>query len=64
MDTSYLTNSSIARTQIMPQAVARMATRDRDAGRHQRHRTEQTLLYLIVDGYYPAFTAHLARQGK
>jgi hypothetical protein len=45
-------------------AAARTATRDRDAGRYQRHRPEQTLLYRIVDEYYPAFTAHLAAQGR
>ena len=38
----------------MPQAVARMASRDEDAGRYQRHRPEQTLLYRIVDECYPA----------
>ena len=41
-----------------------MATRDEDAGRYQRHRPEQTLLYQIVDEYYPVFTAHLAGQGR
>ncbi len=44
----------------MPQAAARMTARDRDAGRYQRHGPEQTLLYKIVEKYYPAFTAHLA----
>ena len=48
----------------MPHTAARMATRDRDAGRYQRHRPEQTLLYQIVEEYYPAFTAHLAEQGR
>ena len=48
----------------MPHTAARMATRERDAGRYQRHRPEQTLLYRIVDEYYPAFTAHLAEQDK
>ena len=48
----------------MPHAAARMATRDRDAGRYQRHRPGQTLLYRIVDEYYPAFAAHLAEQGR
>ena len=48
----------------MPHVAARMASRDRDAGCYQRHRPEQTLLYWIVDEYYPAFTAHLAEQGK
>jgi len=45
----------------MPHAAA---TRDRDAGRYQRHRPEKTLLYRIVDEYYPAFKAHLAAQGR
>jgi hypothetical protein len=36
-------------------AVARMASQDGDAGRYQRHRPEQTLLYQIVDEYYTAF---------
>ncbi|MCU7816237.1 MAG: transposase zinc-binding domain-containing protein, partial [Candidatus Thiodiazotropha sp. (ex Rostrolucina anterorostrata)] len=48
----------------MPHVAARMATRDEDAGRYQRHRPEQTLLYRIVDEYYPAFTAHLSEQGR
>ena len=48
----------------MPHVAARMATRDEDAGRYQRHRPEQTLLYRIVDQYYPAFTAHLTEQGR
>ena len=45
-------------------ASAKMATRDEDAGRYQRHRHEQTLFYQLVDEYYPAFTAHLAEQGR
>ena len=45
-------------------AAARMASRERDAGRYQRHRPEQTLLYQIVDEYYPALAAHLAEQGR
>jgi len=48
----------------MPQVSARMASRDENTGRYQRHRPEQTLLYRIVDEYYPAFTAHLAAQGR
>ncbi|HNL15326.1 MAG TPA: IS91 family transposase [Accumulibacter sp.] len=48
----------------MPYAAARTATRDRDAGRYQRHRPEQTLLYRIVEKYYPVFTAHLAARGR
>ena len=45
-------------------AVARMASEDGDAGRYQRHRPEQTLLYQIVDEYYPAFAVLIADQGK
>jgi ribosomal protein S27E len=45
-------------------AAARMASRERDAGCYQRHRPEQTLLYQIVDEYYPAFAAHLSEQGR
>jgi hypothetical protein len=48
----------------MPHVAARMASRERDTGRYQRHRPEQTLLYQIVDEYYPAFAAHLAEQGR
>lgn len=45
-------------------AAARTATQDWDAGRYQRHRPEQTLLYQIVEQHYPAFTAHLAERGR
>ena len=49
----------------MPQVAAvKMATRDPDAVRYQRHWSEQTLLYQIVDVYYPAFTALMAEQGR
>jgi hypothetical protein len=42
-----------------------MASRERDGGRYQRHQPEQTLLYQIVDEYYPAFAAHwLNRAGN
>ena len=44
----------------MPYVAARMASRDVDAGRYQRHRPEHTLLYQIVDEYYPAFAALMA----
>jgi len=48
----------------MPCAAARTAPRDVDAGRYQRHRPEQTLLFQIVDEYYPAFAALMAEQGR
>ncbi|WP_354143117.1 recombinase family protein [Escherichia coli] len=46
----------------MPHVAARTASRDRDTGRYQSHRPEQTLLYQIVDEYYPAFAAQLHQQ--
>ena len=48
----------------MPHAAARMATRDGDAGRYPRHLPKPTLRYRSVEEYYPAFTAHLAAQGR
>jgi len=45
-------------------ATARTATRERDAGRYQRHRPEQTLLYRIVEQHYPVFAEHMAAQGR
>lgn len=48
----------------MPHVAARTASRDRDTGRYQSHRPEQTLLYQIVDEYYLAFAALMAEQGK
>lgn len=48
----------------MPQVAVRTATRDEDAGRYQRHQTEQSLLYRIVEEYYPAFAGHLVERGS
>jgi len=33
------------------------------SARYERHRPEHTLLYQLVDGYYPAFEAQLGAQG-
>ena len=32
--------------------------------KYKRHRTETTLLYQLVDLYYPEFITNLAEQGK
>ena len=48
----------------MLHAAARMASRDRDTGRCQRHRPEQTLHYQVVDEYYPTFAALMEEQGR
>jgi hypothetical protein len=48
----------------MPQLAARMASGDENTVRYQRHGPEQTLLYRIVEKYYPAFTGHLAEQRR
>jgi hypothetical protein len=31
---------------------------------YERHRPERTLLYQLVETYYPALKAHLAAQGR
>lgn len=45
-------------------AAARNAEGHGSVARYQRHSAEQTLLYQIVEEYYPAFIAHLAEQGR
>jgi hypothetical protein len=44
---------------------AAAGSQDKEAGayRYQRHQPENTLLYQIVERYYPEFTAYLAEQG-
>ena len=44
-------------------AAARNAEGHGSIARYQRHCPEQTLLYQIVEEYYPAFTTHLTEQG-
>lgn len=44
-------------------AAARNAAPDSDVGRYQRHGPEHTLLYRVVEEYYPVFLAHLAERG-
>lgn len=34
------------------------------SNKYKRHRPETTLLYQLVERYYPVFTANLAAQGK
>ncbi len=48
----------------MPHVAARTASRDRDTGRYQSHRPEQTLLYQIVDEYLPGIRCAYGRAGK
>jgi hypothetical protein len=45
-------------------AAARNAEGDRSAGRYQRHRPEQTLLYQLVEQHYPVFVDCMAGQGR
>jgi len=57
--------NSIARMPIMsPALAAGTAERDWGAELYQRHRTEQTLLYRIVEQHYPPFVTHVARQER
>ena len=48
----------------MPTGAA-AGSRDKETGvyRYQRHQPEKTLLYRIIEHYYPEFIAYLAKQG-
>jgi len=49
---------------MLPLPVGREASPGVAAPPYVRHRPERTLLYQLVDGYYPSFKAHLAAQGE
>ena len=49
---------------MLPFSAGREAGSGVGAPPYVRHRPERTLLYQIVDEYYPAFKAHLAAQGN
>jgi len=49
---------------MSPTLAAGTAEWDQGPDRYQRHRPEQTLLYRIVDEYYPQFVDLMARQGR
>ena len=44
-------------------AAAKSANPAPTAFHYERHRPEQTLLYRIVEQYYPEFSTHLAERG-
>ncbi len=48
---------------MLPLPVDREANSGVGASVYTRHRPERTLLYQLVQEYYPAFKAHLAAQG-
>ena len=48
---------------MLPLPAGREASPGGSAFRYARHRPERTLLYQIVEEYYPAFVSHLAAQG-
>ena len=48
---------------MLPLPAGREASPDSGAARYERHRPERTLLYQLVQEYYPAFKVHLAAQG-
>ncbi len=48
---------------MMPLPAGREAGSGVGAPPYERHRPEHTLLYRIVEEYYPAFKAHLVSQG-
>ena len=49
---------------MLPLPAGREASAGVGASAYARHRPERTLLYQLVEDYYPALTAHLAAQGK
>jgi ribosomal protein S27E len=49
---------------MLPLPAGREASPGGGASRYARHRPERTLLYLLVQEYYPALVAHQAGQGK
>jgi ribosomal protein S27E len=48
---------------MLPLPAGREASADVAARVHVRHRPERSLLYRIVEEYYPAFVSHLAAHG-
>ena len=48
---------------MLPSPAGREASPGIDAPPYVRHRPERTLLYQLVEEYYPAFKAHLAGRG-
>jgi ribosomal protein S27E len=48
---------------MLPSPAGREASSGGGAPPYVRHRPERTLLYQLVEEYYPAFKAHLAAQG-
>ena len=48
---------------MLPSPAGREASSGGSAPPYVRHRPERTLLYQLVEEYYPAFKAHLAVQG-
>ena len=48
---------------MLPLPAGREASSGVGAPLYVRHRPERTLLYQLVEEYYPAFKAHLAAQG-
>jgi Putative transposase/Transposase zinc-binding domain len=48
---------------MLPLPTGREASAGVAASRYERHRPERTLLYQLVEDYYPALKTHLAAQG-
>ena len=48
---------------MLPLSIGREASPSVGASHYARHRPERTLLYQLVQEYYPAFVSHLAAQG-
>ena len=49
---------------MLPMPAGREASQDGGSVEYERHRPERTLLYQLVEEYYPAFEAQWAAEGK
>ena len=47
---------------MLPLPAGREVSSGAGAPRYERHRPERTLLYQLIEEYYPALKAHLAAQ--
>jgi len=48
---------------MLPLPIGREAARGERAPQYESHRTEHTLLYQLIEEYYPAFEAQWAAEG-
>lgn len=60
---SMAVNNCVAKARVSEAAAASIAF-DPSGGSYQRRRPETTLLYQLIEKYYPVFVEHLERSGR